>query len=317
MTIDATLERISEHADAVMNTQYATRDDWLAARKLGIGGSDAAGALGLSPWESQFSLWCDKTSEYVSDEDNRLMTWGRRLEGAIIDGFAEDTDTEVRRHPVMLKSKEFPFMVVNLDAVASDAVIEAKNVGHYMAKEWENGEIPAHYSIQGQHALAVTGLERVCFAALVGGNDPRYVYVERNDRLIEKLVEGERKFWDMVQSKTPPAVDGSPATTRAIKSLFVDPNAESDIDLSDKLDAYGRNVSELLEARAEAKASIKEQSEIVSEVENQLCLWLGDYELGIVDGNIAFTWKKVVRQGYVVQPSSYRKIHVPTKKVKN
>jgi putative phage-type endonuclease len=317
MTINDTLARITEFADPIMDTRTATRAEWLVARKLGIGGSDAAGSIGLSPWTSQFSLWCDKTSDFVSDEDNRLMQWGRRLEGAIIEGFAEDTGIAVQRHPVMLRSKEYPFMVVNLDAVADDGVIEAKNVGHYMASEWEDGAVPAHYGIQGQHALAVTGLDSVTFAALVGGNDPRYVHVERNDALIERLIEGEQKFWEMVENMEPPDVDGSSATTQALKAMFVDPEAETIADLSDVKDHTGRTVSDLLAMRAICKAAIKEQEESIKEIENQLFLWLGNCEIAQVDGMTAFTWKKQYRQAYTVQATSFRKIHVPKpKKVK-
>jgi len=36
------------------------RADWLARRRLGIGGSDVAALLGISPWHSQMSLWMEK-----------------------------------------------------------------------------------------------------------------------------------------------------------------------------------------------------------------------------------------------------------------
>jgi len=35
------------------------REQWLALRKKGIGGSDAAGVMGMSPWSSPLSVWAD------------------------------------------------------------------------------------------------------------------------------------------------------------------------------------------------------------------------------------------------------------------
>ena len=37
------------------------REEWLQARRRGIGGSDAAAVLGLSPWKSNVRLWEEKT----------------------------------------------------------------------------------------------------------------------------------------------------------------------------------------------------------------------------------------------------------------
>jgi putative phage-type endonuclease len=308
MTIQETQERISEYADPILNTLEASHEDWLRARKVGIGGSDAAGSIGLSPWVSPYSLWAEKTSGFVSDEDNRLMRWGRRLEEPIIKGFSEDTGTEVARHPVMLQSKKWPWMVVNLDGIASDAVVEAKNVGSYMADEWKHGQVPNHYSIQGQHALAVTGLDRVCFAALVGGNDPRYVEVQRDDDLIEKLVEGERKFWELVKANTPPALDdGSRATLNAIKTIYGNPDAESVVELP--VDAIA-----LISERQALKGRIKDDEAKIEAIETQIFAWMGNCEIGQVNGVTVFTWKKVTRAGYFVKPTTYRTARVPKPK---
>ncbi|WP_410960483.1 YqaJ viral recombinase family protein, partial [Salmonella sp. SAL4361] len=43
-----------------MNTQV-NRDQFLAGRKKGIGGSDVAAILGFSPYKSPYQLWLDKT----------------------------------------------------------------------------------------------------------------------------------------------------------------------------------------------------------------------------------------------------------------
>ena len=313
------LEIIEEHAVEVCKADELERDDWLKVRKPYIGGSEAAASIGLSPYESKYSLWVDKTTDAVSDEDNDYMKWGRRLEEAIGLGIAEDEEIPVTRFPYMMASKIWPWASVNVDFLSSAdhrypaSVVEVKNVSGHMAREWEDGAVPPVYGLQGQHACAVLGLKGVHFFPLIGGHEGRPIYVERNDELIENLMDGERQFWDLVQSATPPAIDGSDSTNRALKSMFMDPEADSTIDLSDCATFDGLRVPDLLERRALAKAVIKEQTELVRELENQLYAWLGNAEIAYVDGVVAFTWKKVFTSGYSVAPKSYRRVNVPKK----
>lgn len=298
-------DTIARNADVVALTSDLPRPDWLKLRKKGLGGSDAAGALGLSPWVTPFSLWVDKSDESWSDEENDRMKWGRRLERTIIEGFSEDYETPVIPYPQMLRSKEWPWMLVDMDGLAPLSVVEAKNVDRFMADEWDDGAVPGHYTIQGQHACAVTGLPGVHYAALIGGNDLRAVYVPRNDSLIEKLVEAELNFWKLVEAGTPPELDGTSVTQRALKRLFADPDAMSVCNLP--LEAVV-----LLQERARIKDEIKNVHEArVTEIENQIYAWLGDHEIGKVNGEIVVTWKKQDRKEHFVKATSFRKIHVP------
>ena len=45
----------------LVETRSLARDEWLEVRKRGIGSSDAAAAIGLSPYKSQLELWMEKT----------------------------------------------------------------------------------------------------------------------------------------------------------------------------------------------------------------------------------------------------------------
>ena len=55
------------------------REQWLKARQKGIGGSDAAAVLGLSPWKSNVRLWEEKTGlrEPEDISDKGLFASGR------------------------------------------------------------------------------------------------------------------------------------------------------------------------------------------------------------------------------------------------
>ena len=45
----------------LVKTKDLSRDEWLEARRSGLGSSDAATALGLNPYQSRLALWIEKT----------------------------------------------------------------------------------------------------------------------------------------------------------------------------------------------------------------------------------------------------------------
>lgn len=51
-----------------------SHDEWLAFRRTGIGGSDAATVVGLNPYSSPYYLFCDKRGELAEKEDMLLDT---------------------------------------------------------------------------------------------------------------------------------------------------------------------------------------------------------------------------------------------------
>jgi putative phage-type endonuclease len=187
---------------------YSTRDEWLAARRSGIGGSDAAAVLGLSRWLSPLDVYLAKIGEGGDPEDTPAMYWGRRLERVILEAYVEqtgvavDAPTGVYR---MLRSTERPWQLYSPDGIADDRLIEIKTTR--TSEGWgEPGtdDVPDDYAIQVQHGMAVTGLQRCDVAVLIGGSDFRVYTVERDDKLIADLIAAEAAFWARVERRDPP-----------------------------------------------------------------------------------------------------------------
>lgn len=304
---------IEKHADIVVpDSTKLAKPKWLITRRGGVGGSDAAAVLGLAPesWGSRYGVWADKTGLIPAVElDSDPVKWGTRLEEAIGLGFAEDTGIEVMRYRPMLRSKEWPWMMVNLDFVTKDglAVVEVKNVGHFMGDEWENDQVPVWYYVQVQHEMAVTGLQAAWIAVLIGGQDPRYIRVERADVFIEDMVAQEKEFWDLVDSMTPPEVDGSKATTKALAAQYPKPVEGSIIELDTEAMA-------LLAMRANLKADAKTVGTELVAVENELRAILADAETGTYNGQTVVTYKQVNKKAYEVKASSHRQFYTPSQK---
>lgn len=55
---------------------------------------------------------------------------------------------------------------------------------------------------------------------LVGGQELRIFRIERDEALIARLITLEKEFWDMVQSGTAPAGDGSDSAEQALRCLY-------------------------------------------------------------------------------------------------
>jgi putative phage-type endonuclease len=303
------VSRVDEFAEVIFpDIDLVTRDQWLEARRKGIGGSDAAAALGLSPWKSPYALWAEKAEGWVDDRETEAMEAGLALEHAIGEWWSGRVGIPVTRDRRMLRSRQWPWMVVNLDFIAlldEPGPLEVKNVGLRMSDEWIDGEkAPDHYRAQVIHAQAVTGLGTGFLSALVGGQSLRTITVERDEQAILNLAEAERQFWQLVQRHTPPEVDGSASTTVALNQRFASPVHDSEVELDPM-------VLDMLAARKALKQQEKEAGAKIDAYENTIKAMLGNAEIGTVDGKPVVTWKKQSRSGYVVEPSEFRKIHVP------
>ena len=64
----------------IVNTNGLSREEWLAYRRKGLGGSDASTVCGLNPYSCKLTLWADKTGRLPEKEDTEAMRTGRDLE---------------------------------------------------------------------------------------------------------------------------------------------------------------------------------------------------------------------------------------------
>lgn len=85
--------------EVLVDTADLSREDWLDYRRLGIGGSDAAAIMGLSPFSTIRDLYFDKigvTPVIEEEEENWVAKEvGHRLEDLVAMIFAKKTGLEV------------------------------------------------------------------------------------------------------------------------------------------------------------------------------------------------------------------------------
>ena len=208
-----------------------TREEFLARRRTGIGGSDISAILGLNPYKSSYSLWLDKTGRSVDEPDAdaaERMYWGSTLEDVVAGHYAKSRGVRIQRINTQLRHADCPIAVANIDrAIVADGsrarwderehrvagatgLLEVKTAHALAARgaQWgEPGtdEVPQSYWLQCQWYLGISGLESAEIAVLFGGQ--RFVvYTIAADRMIfGDLVESAREWWQRhVEADTPP-----------------------------------------------------------------------------------------------------------------
>jgi len=253
------------NAVRLVSTKNMSREEWLSVRGQGIGSSDAAVAVGISPYKSPLELWLEKTERQAAPDisANDAVFWGTTLEHIIANVYAQRTGTKVRRLNAVLQNPDHPFMLANLDRVVQhptdgNGILEVKTAGVNSAKFWEEG-VPESYQCQVLHQLAVTGKPWCDVAVLIGGQDFRVYRILPDQDKMADLIKRETQFWQCVVDDVPPAVDGSESSGRALASMFPSDRGET-LDCRDDTD-MNRLFSDYW-AHRQQRESAEEQEEL-------------------------------------------------------
>lgn len=280
--------------NCLIRTINLPREEWLAARRLGIGGSDASVVVGINKWKSPVALWLEKTGQEAEADlsDNEAVYWGAVLEDVVAAEFVRRTGLKVRRRNAVFQHPEYSFMLANIDRdiVGKNEGLECKTANSFAKSDWSGESLPDSYYLQVQHYCAVMGYEGMHIAVLIGGQQFIHKYIPRDEEVIAMLVKAEAEFWNLVVNRVMPAIDGSEASVEALKKLYPAANGQA-INLPDTAELWIRQF-ELAKGDEEA-AKIRKQ-----EAQNVLCQMLGDCEIGLA-GERKVEWKNVAgRKGF-------------------
>ncbi|HDR4898629.1 TPA: YqaJ viral recombinase family protein [Bacillus cereus] len=274
-------------AKVLVNTLNMDHTQWLQARTQGIGGSDVSAIAGLNKWKSAVQVFLEKT-QAIEKEDiqSEAAYFGNVLEEVVAKEFAKRTDLKVQRRNAILQHPEYPWMLANVDrlVVGEKVGLECKTASEYLKKDWEDEEVPAAYLLQCQHYMAVTGYEAWWIAVLIGGNKFVHKKIERDEELVQYLIDIEKDFWlNNVEKNEPPMFDGSDASTELLKHLYPESIVDSFVSL-------GKQEELLIEARDQVDREIKVLQEQKAEYENKIKAKLGTNEVGGTE-NYKVYWK--------------------------
>lgn len=270
---------------------------WVEARKNGIGGSDVASIMGLNKYSSPLNVWLVKTGREESPDlsDNQAVEWGNRLEDVVADKFADEhPELQVRRRNATMVSIKRPWAFANIDRWVTDGkgnvgILEVKTVGMRRAADWDNG-VPLYYLTQVMHYMSVTGYQYAWVAVLIGGQEFREYYIERDEQDIQAINDAVDTFWrDFVETDTAPALIGNDPEANALLSQHSDPSQEF-------VSMLDEDVS-MLDELQEIKDQMDDLKHRKTLIENQIKDLIGDNK-GIETETKRITWVRSTRSSF-------------------
>jgi predicted phage-related endonuclease len=288
------------------------RDRWERDSIHSVGASELAAILGADARRGALSIYAAKVGKKLDEPERSWLAFGRRVEGAILDGFADRTGRKVRHnaaadierfyHPDQRLLSATPDGFVD-EPAPDDDTIEAKAVGFMKREEWHE-EPPIQYVIQAQAQMACAVRRQGHLVALMGGiyiSDP--VTLTPNAEFISLALEAVERFWWHVQNQRPPEADGKPETRDAIRRLWPTDDGtaialnDDDLDLVHEWDV--------------AKARLDAATDHEEELQNMLRARMGDATLAYLPDRSSLVCKAshvddqkcgcgaVVRRGHI------------------
>nr|WP_297874362.1 YqaJ viral recombinase family protein [uncultured Blautia sp.] len=205
----------------VVDISELTREEWLDYRKKGIGGSDVAAIMGISPFATIRDLYNNKVGILPAIPEEEESNWvakevGHRLEDLVAEIFVRKTGLKVFPVRKMFRHPLYPFMLADVDFFilfpdGTYGILECKTCNYNASKKWDDDAIPDNYVLQVKHYLSVMNMQKAYIACLYGNNEDEFVfrYLERDLMDEEDIIEQEAFFWEeYVEKHVEPPYNG-------------------------------------------------------------------------------------------------------------
>ena len=227
-------------------------EHWLKLRAEDITSTEVSALFGLSPYATRFELYHVKSGAAEIDfSDNERMAWGRELEAVIARRTSKMLGLHVQHMPEYYRHGTVPRMGSSFDfsitettgldisgtVIPTDGpgILECKNVdGLIYRNNWTEFEAPDHIEFQVQHQMEVADVNWCIIAALVGGNELKLIYRERNRKMGEGMCKAVADFWANVDAKVEPPFTDTDANF--VISMYQNAGTEA-IDLTEDEEA--------------------------------------------------------------------------------
>ena len=205
--------------DSCIELKYSNDDEWHKIRSNKIGGSDSSSLMGRNEYKNNVELWAEKTGRVKAKDisDKPAIIKGKQSEPLLLELFKiKHPDWKIYSPEVTYQSKEYPFMIANLDGIAETPSgiigIEIKTTSIRRWDEWKN-DIPMHYYCQVLHYMTVTGIQKFILFAMIDyinyeGENTTFlkeynIMLDINDQA--KLIKEETDFYNYIlKDEKPP-----------------------------------------------------------------------------------------------------------------
>lgn len=209
-----------------------TRDEWLLMRKTGIGASEAAAVVGMSPYCTNEQLWEIKTGrrQEVDIGDKPYVQYGLQAEPYLRALFALNHPQYMVEHEEyeIIRNPEYQFIFCTPDGkllemddsepmrmIRRRGILEIKTTEIMNPSHWDrwNKQIPDNYYIQVLHQMLATGWPFAVLNAQIKWRKDGELQITTRHYTIERseceddlryLLQEEIRFWDYVKNDRRP-----------------------------------------------------------------------------------------------------------------
>lgn len=176
--------------------------EFLIERQKGIGGSDVAAIMRVSPWKTPLDVYLEKTypipeeDNFENLDDKPQLSRGRKLEKYILEEYAEQTSQELEPGR-LVKHPKYPFLQGHVDAFVKGnegILVEAKSaIGH--PSSWED-EIPLYYKTQVAFYAMISDCKKVDVAVIFDRWKYGCFTYHRDSDFEEEILNACLNFWN-------------------------------------------------------------------------------------------------------------------------
>ncbi|WP_218689076.1 YqaJ viral recombinase family protein [Psychrobacter sp. BF1] len=291
-----------QDANAIKTTNLS-REEWLKLRQSGIGGSDIAAIIGVSPYATSYDIYQSKVQPLSPGDMNEFAYWGTVLEDVVAKEFSKRTGLKIQNVNFLMRHPDKPWAIANIDRaivnrdvsgnvrfkdgkLTTDQIVEIKTAGEYVGKNWgneESDEVPDQYQCQAQWYMGVTGVDTCHMAVLIGGNKYRQYKIDRHQDFIDYLFEAAESFW---VNNVLAGVEPDATTLRNAKDKYPRHNPDTTLDVA--LDSEAAKAFEHYELLKIQEKEVKAALEIA---QTDLICQIQDNEALAIDGEVVATYK--------------------------
>jgi putative phage-type endonuclease len=266
----------------------ASWPQWHAERRKGITATDIPVILGLVSWASPYSLWAQKSGLTDPAPDNDRFRLGRALESYIAARWMDERQIPPAHrdgaYSALYRGSDRPWQLATPDRVFYDEPVELKSWADMDRHAWDDGP-PPPVRAQILWQMDVMDVPRGHWGVLfLPSGEFRHGVIDHDESPVREyphnlpgplaesicracgdiamMRSAARDFLDLIDSGTPPDVDGSAATLAALRARFTPqegPAAEVD-------ESLWIDFCEAKAAKSRAEADAREREAKIREI---------------------------------------------------
>lgn len=220
------------HTDTILVDQGT--DAWHQFRKCGIGSSECAIVMGISPFRTKYQLWEEKLGlSTEQDEPKNKFILERGHEAEKVSRSKYELLNFMDMPPALVVHPELPYIRASMDGFNREAkkALELKLVGAESHADAKRGIVPPHYYAQCQHLMLASGATDLDYGSFYIQKDaPDHsgelviVPLKPDQSFIDSYLPRASHFWNHhVLQKIPPPfdlkMDFKPVNTKGVTAL--------------------------------------------------------------------------------------------------